>query len=290
MKKFFRFSLPLFLLIAPVFAFAQTIISPTIPGMTSAATTSTSPGAFVAGFYQFALMIGGVLAFGAVVYGGILYAASAGNPSKQSEGKEWIKSALFGLLLLAGAYLILYTINPNLVNLGLPTLQSVNIAAPSGGINLGATNPGGVISGNQKIGATSFSPGVTGSATENAISVGAIAYYGTNTSSGPGNGTVACAWAVNNVLTQAGIAPLDSNSVQSMENALTSGRGTLVNSSAAVAGDIVIEGNDGHVGICMNDGCTQVLSNSSSNASFSWKSGTNFSGTGGTSRIYQVSH
>jgi hypothetical protein len=133
MKKFFRFSFLTSFLIAPVFAFAQTIISPTIPGMTSAVTTSTSPGAFVAGFYQFALMIGGVLAFGAIVYGGILYAASAGNPSKQSEGREWIKSALFGLLLLAGAYLILYTINPNLVNLGLPTLQSVNIQAPSGG-------------------------------------------------------------------------------------------------------------------------------------------------------------
>ena len=92
--------------------------------MTTAVTTSTPPGAFVSGFYTFALMIGGVLAFGAIVWGGVLYAASAGNPGKQSDGKEWIKSALLGLLLLAGAYLILYTINPNLVNLSLPTLQT----------------------------------------------------------------------------------------------------------------------------------------------------------------------
>lgn len=124
------FALATWLLAVPALAVT---ISATIPGMTSAATTSTSPGAFVSGFYQFALMIGGVLAFGAIVYGGILYAASAGNPSKQSEGKEWIKSALFGLLLLAGAYLILYTINPNLVNLGLPTLQSVNISSQTSG-------------------------------------------------------------------------------------------------------------------------------------------------------------
>jgi predicted RNA-binding Zn ribbon-like protein len=75
-----------------------------------------------------------------------------------------------------------------------------------------------------------------------------------------------------------------------MEAALQSGRGTLISPSAAQAGDIVIEGNDGHVGICMNDGCTQVLSNSSSKASFSWVSGTNFSGTGGTSRVYQLNH
>ena len=117
-------------------------ISPAIPGMTTAATSSTPPGVFVGGFYNFALMIGGVLAFGAIVYGGILYAASAGNPSKQSEGKELVKGALFGLLLLAGAYLILYTVNPNLVNLALPTLSAVNIAAPAGGGGNGAVGAG----------------------------------------------------------------------------------------------------------------------------------------------------
>jgi hypothetical protein len=78
-------------------------------------------------------MIGGVLAFGAIVYGGVLYAISMGNPSKQSEGKEWVESALIGLLLLAGAYLILYTINPDLVNLNLPTLQGISIQAASEG-------------------------------------------------------------------------------------------------------------------------------------------------------------
>jgi hypothetical protein len=134
MKKFLPFFLLSPLATAPLFAFAQATISisSAIPGMASAPTAGTSPGAFVAGFYNFALMIGGVLAFGAIVYGGILYAASAGNPGKQSEGKEWVKSALLGLLLLAGAYLILYTINPNLVNLNLPTLQAISIQAPSG--------------------------------------------------------------------------------------------------------------------------------------------------------------
>ena len=128
-KKIQRFLIPAFLGAVCLFSlpvFAVTI-SPAIPGMLTAVTTSTSPGEFVGGFYNFALMIGGVLAFGAIVYGGVLYAASAGNPSKQSEGKEWVKSALLGLLLLAGAYLILYTVNPNLVNLTLPTLSQVNI-------------------------------------------------------------------------------------------------------------------------------------------------------------------
>jgi len=132
MKKFFLFFLSTVFFIVPVLVFAQATISPTIPGMASAATTSTPPGVFIAGFYNFALMIGGVLAFGAIVWGGILYASSAGNPGKQSEGRDWIKSALLGLLLLAGAYLILHTINPDLVNLNMPTLSAINIQPPAG--------------------------------------------------------------------------------------------------------------------------------------------------------------
>ena len=131
MKKgfFVLFIVVVFLKALPTLAVT---ISPTIPGMASAATTSTPPGVFIAGFYNFALMIGGVLAFGAIVWGGILYASSAGNPGKQSEGRDWIKSALLGLLLLAGAYLILHTINPDLVNLNMPTLSAINIQPPAG--------------------------------------------------------------------------------------------------------------------------------------------------------------
>ncbi|MGB7957564.1 MAG: pilin [Minisyncoccia bacterium] len=145
MKKFFLFPFLFFLLVAPGFAFAQTVINAGLPGV-GPVTPTTSPGTFVESFYVFALMIGGVLAFGAVVYGGVLYAISAGNPGKQSEGKEWIKSAIYGLLLLAGAYLVLYTINPNLVNLNLPTLGAINIQAPSGGTG-GATNGSSVSGG-----------------------------------------------------------------------------------------------------------------------------------------------
>ena len=102
-------------------------ISTAIPG-SYANSTSSSPGAFVANFYQFALLIGGILAFGAIVFGGIKYVASAGNPSAQSDGKEWIWGALIGLLLLAGAYLILKVINPQLLNLNPATLNGIAVA------------------------------------------------------------------------------------------------------------------------------------------------------------------
>ncbi len=101
-------------------------ISMNIPG-TSTNSTST-PGAYIANFYQFALMIGGVLAFGVIVYGGVKYMASAGNPSGQGDAKEWVEAALLGLLLLVGAYFILDVINPQLLNLNLPSsLPAVNI-------------------------------------------------------------------------------------------------------------------------------------------------------------------
>jgi hypothetical protein len=111
----------------PALAFAQTQISVGIPG-SNLNNTSTAPGAYIANFYQFALLIGGILAFGAIVFGGVKYVASAGNPSAQSDGKEWIWGALLGLLLLAGAYLILKVINPQLLNLNPATLSAINAA------------------------------------------------------------------------------------------------------------------------------------------------------------------
>ena len=91
-------------------------------------------------------MIGGVMAFGVIVYGGVKYTTSAGNPSGQSDAKEWIEAALLGLLLLVGAYFILNVINPQLINLTLPMLTPVNITAPvtggAGGTTGGTTATG----------------------------------------------------------------------------------------------------------------------------------------------------
>ena len=71
--------------------------------------------------YRFALAIGGILAFGAIVFGAIKWTVSQGNTSQISDAKQWITDALLGLLLLAGATLILQTINPEIVKLDPPT-------------------------------------------------------------------------------------------------------------------------------------------------------------------------
>ena len=153
-KKKNRIIVSLLFLISGLFitsvAFAQTqiIISTSVPGTYPPTSGTGGPGALIANFYQFALMIGGVLAFGVIVYGGVKYMASAGNPSSQSDAKEWIEAALLGLLLLVGAYFILSVINPQLLNLNLPSLTSVDLSSisvpynPSGSAN-GPSGTGG---------------------------------------------------------------------------------------------------------------------------------------------------
>jgi hypothetical protein len=107
-------------LIAVARAAQTTITDTTIPGMEGLA--NQSPAGWILSFYKFALTLSGILAFGAIVYGGFLYITSSGNPGKQSDGRAWIQSALLGLLLLASAYVILRTINPDLTQLTVPKL------------------------------------------------------------------------------------------------------------------------------------------------------------------------
>jgi len=76
----------------------------------------------VAGQYKFdlsnifgwAIGVGALLALGVIIFGGLKYATS-GISEAQSDGKEWIKAAIYGLALLLGAYLILRTINPDIL-------------------------------------------------------------------------------------------------------------------------------------------------------------------------------
>lgn len=64
--------------------------------------------------YNTALAFGAILALGVIVYGGVRYSASAGNPSGIGEAKKWVTAGLLGLLLLFSSFLILNTINPAL--------------------------------------------------------------------------------------------------------------------------------------------------------------------------------
>ncbi len=87
--------------------------------------------------YQYLISISGVVALVVLIVGGIIYLTSVGEPEKLNKAKKQILAALFGIVLLLSSYLILRTINPELVNIQLSPLTPVVIhplALPPGKI------------------------------------------------------------------------------------------------------------------------------------------------------------
>lgn len=126
-----------------------------------------------------------------------------------------------------------------------------------------------------------------------AILAAANQLRGMSTADGPGGGNVACAWTLNQVLRTAGIPALGENPnfVPSLLEALQQGRGRQVSSQEAKAGDLVVACGEEHIGIGLDQGCSRVLSNSSSRAAFVWESDLNFDGFyNGPSTIYRLLH
>lgn len=80
---------------------------------------------YIGGLYVYALTIVGVVALGAIIFWGVVYTLSAGMVSKKQDAVDGITQAVYGLLLLLGAYLILYTINPSLVLLREPDASTL---------------------------------------------------------------------------------------------------------------------------------------------------------------------
>ncbi|MEK7570056.1 MAG: pilin [Patescibacteria group bacterium] len=104
-----------------------------IPGVTMVCTDENGKsydyiedvGAYIGGLYKFLAGAIGILATVMVFYGGIQWIAAAGNASRIKAAKEIIFSALIAIVITLGSYLLLYVINPNLVNLRPPTLSVV---------------------------------------------------------------------------------------------------------------------------------------------------------------------
>jgi len=78
--------------------------------------------------YRFAFWAVGIAVVFMLTIGGFYYLTSAGNTSQLQTAKTIIWDALLGLILALVAWLFLYILNPDLVNLTLPT--SITIAPP----------------------------------------------------------------------------------------------------------------------------------------------------------------
>ncbi len=225
-----------------------------------------------------------------LVWGGILYITSPANPENRSKANKMLINAVVGLLITLSAWLVVDFVMKTLYGGEFGPWNSILLQGEGAScIEAQDTTP-------LFDGSITATPGtgtgiVTSGNIQQRICSAAAAYQGQNTSAGPANGALACAWAVNNVLRNANVSSVDGNSVRDMESVMRSGRGSQVSQGTAVCGDIVlVTGSSNHVGICMNTGCTQVLSNSSGRRSFSWQSGPTFapSYNDPNFRIYRV--
>ena len=71
---------------------------------------------YIYAIYNYMLAIGGMLAVVTIMIGGVIWLVSAGNASRISTAKSWIVGSLTGLLILLTSYVLLYQINPEMVD------------------------------------------------------------------------------------------------------------------------------------------------------------------------------
>lgn len=88
----------------------------TIPGFLQAGKTYTF-NQYVSAIYNFLIWTAGIASLFMISLGAFMYITSAGNQAALSKAKTFIVDAVIGLILVFAAWLILYTINPNLVGL-----------------------------------------------------------------------------------------------------------------------------------------------------------------------------
>lgn len=106
-----------------------------IPGIDS---QNLNLAAYLSAIYKLAIWIVGLCALFMFLVGAFMYMLSAANTSKMGSAKSIMQDALIGLVLALASYLILYVINPDLVNLKLPTV-SMSSGAPEGTPNTAKT-------------------------------------------------------------------------------------------------------------------------------------------------------
>jgi len=125
----------LFLFLGANFVFALEIDYPYLPGADPPQDFVNDPSIasedilslYVKYFFNLAIWAAGIIALGALIYGGIRYLASTGKPEAMVSAKDQITGAFFGLLLLLSSYLVLSVINPDLTIFKIEPLKKAQI-------------------------------------------------------------------------------------------------------------------------------------------------------------------
>jgi len=125
-KFFVLFCLTVSFIFIPIVASAYTL-EMTLPGAPTTFSGESGLGQYIQALFQFGFYLIAFLAVAMITYGGVLYMI----PNKIAEAKERIWGAVIGIVFLLCSFLILQTIDPNLLKLSpsTPTAVSVLTAA-----------------------------------------------------------------------------------------------------------------------------------------------------------------
>lgn len=72
---------------------------------------------YIKAFYDYGITIAGILATIVLMAGGVVWLVSGGDSGKIGQAKELITGSIIGMVILVCAWIILNTVNPNLVKL-----------------------------------------------------------------------------------------------------------------------------------------------------------------------------
>jgi len=116
-----------FLFVSPALADSTNYYKPLvqIPGMPTGDVSLTQ---YLSTLYNFLISIVGILAMAVIIYGGMRYMISAGNPAAMEDAKETIMSAVYGLALALGSWLVINVVNPDIL-----VLKNPGVGLPGGG-------------------------------------------------------------------------------------------------------------------------------------------------------------
>ncbi|MEF8846976.1 MAG: pilin [Candidatus Paceibacterota bacterium] len=122
-----------------VFLVTITLITPSIVTGANCVILGRGSGlsSLIAKIFTWSLWLGGLLVFGALVFGGFMYLISGGNRSRIDDAKSYITGAVIAIVILLGSYLLLQTINPQLLR------NTMDPGTPSQGICLYGENENG---------------------------------------------------------------------------------------------------------------------------------------------------
>lgn len=229
-----------------------------IPGSESSTSDVTDFYAYLSAIYKFGIWAIGIAALLMITIGGYMYITSAGNNTSMEKAKGVITDAIVGLVLALTAYLLLYIINPDLVKIQRLPIITGN-GAPTSAVPGAVTPPV----------APPATPAAAGGSCSQIVS-GAQAMMNANCQYCDGNakppqpaGCVRnscsgspsytdCSDLVDTVYKQAGCSSPGNTSTN-----IGSKGSAIGDSSTLKAGDVLAV--PGHVVICTNPGCTQVI-------------------------------